>query len=480
MALKSAEKTETNVFTLELISEPKTFEDAIQKVYNKQKGQIALPGFRKGKAPRAFIEKYYGENVFYDDALEMVFPTLYEAAIEEAGIEPVSSPYDFDVKEINKSGFELVCKVVVKPEIELPKYKGLTAEKDDVEVTDDEVNNKLDSMREENSRMITVEDRAVAEGDIAVIDFEGFADGVAFEGGKAEGHELTIGAGQFIPGFEEQLIGHNSGEEFDINVKFPEEYAEELAGKDAVFKIKLNEIKLKELPEADDEFAKDVSEYDTLEELKESLKKELLENKQQAAEKQFESALLDMIAEGVVGEIPDAMIEKAIDDIVNDFEYRMRMQGMELDMYLQYTGMTIESMRESYKERAVRDVKLRLAVEKIAEVEKIEISPEETQAEYQRFADLYKMELDTVKKAVSEKDLNTDLKSKKVVELVVSNAKAEPKKEEKETKEPVKKETKEKASEKKPTAKKAPAEKKTQDKKPAAKKTAAKKTEDKA
>lgn len=425
MSLKSSEKTGTNEVTIELSIDAEAFAAAGVKAYNKAKKQIAVPGFRKGKAPKAFIEKYYGEGVFYDDALEIAFPEVYEAAVEEAGLDVVSSPYDFDIKSIGKDGVELTCKVTVKPEIEVGEYKGLKAEKAPVAVTAEEVEAELKRKQEDCARIVDVDDRAVADGDIATIDYEGFNDGVAFDGGKAEDYDLTIGSGQFIPGFEEQIIGHAIGEEFDINVTFPEEYhADDLAGKPVVFKIKVKGIKVKELPELDDEFAKDVSEFDTIADLMADIEKKLTESKQSEADKAFESKLLDMVTASVNGEIPECMIEKAIDDMINDMDYRLRMQGLDFKTYLKYIGMDENSVRATYKEQAEKDVKIMLAIEKIVELEGIDATEEEINEHYQKFADGYGVELEQIKSMIPEKTAKGDITSKKAIDLIVANAKA--------------------------------------------------------
>ena len=425
MSLKSCEKTGTNEVTLELSISAEAFADANNKAYNKVKKNIAVPGFRKGKAPKAFIEKYYGEGVFYDDALEIAFPAAYEAAVAEAGIDPVDNPFDFDIKTVGKDGVELSCKVTVKPEIELGDYKGLKAEKAAVEVTAEEVEAELKRKQEDNSRIVDVDDRAVVDGDIVTIDYEGFNDGVAFDGGKAEGFDLTIGSGQFIPGFEEKIIGHNIGEEFDIDVTFPEEYhAEDLAGKPVVFKIKLHGIKVKELPELDDEFVKDISEFDTIDELKADVEKTLTEAKQKNADKEFESKLLDMVVEAVKGEIPECMIETSIDNMLQDMDYRLQMQGLNLKTYLMYTGMDEKTVREQYKAQAEKEVKLMLALEKIVALEGIEATDEDVNELYQSYADAYSMDIDQIKAAIPEKTAKGDIVNKKAVEFVVANAKA--------------------------------------------------------
>ncbi|MDR1630395.1 MAG: trigger factor [Oscillospiraceae bacterium] len=423
MSLKSAEKTGVNEYTLALSIDGAAFEGAVNKVYHKQKGKINVPGFRKGKAPRRFIEKMYGENVFYDDALEEVFPAVYEAAVQESGISPVDSPRDFDIEQIGADGVELTCKVTVKPEIALGEYKGLSAAREDVSVTVEEVEHEIEHAQKHNARQVDVDDRPAQDKDIANIDFEGYVDGVAFDGGKAEGHELTIGSGQFIPGFEEQLIGHSIGEPFDINVTFPEEYgAEELAGKDAVFKIKLNSIRVEELPELDDEFAKDVSEFDTFEEYKKDVEASILKGKQESADKKIETAVLDALAEKVEGEIPDVMVEKAIDNIITDFEYRLQSSGMNFDMYLQYTGMDREAFRENYRDGALNSVKTELALEKIVEAEGIVVSEEEIEAEYASVAEKYNMEVEKVKGLIPAEHVKQDLTSKKAIAFVIDAA----------------------------------------------------------
>ncbi len=424
--LKSANKTETNTYTLEVSISGEDFKAATVKAYNKQKSKISIPGFRKGKVPMQMIERYYGKGVFYEDALDILYPDVVGDAIKESGIEAVAAPYDVDVKEIGENGVEMTMKVTVKPEIEVSEYKGLKAVKADSAVSAAEVKKELEALQERNARIITVEDRAVKKDDIAVIDFEGFVDGVAFEGGKGENFELTIGSGQFIPGFEDQIISHNTGDEFDVNVTFPTEYAPELAGKDAVFKVKVNEIKVKELPELDDEFAKDVSEdADTLAALKKSIKADLVAKKKEQADKDFESALLEQIAENVKGEIPEVMYDNKVEDEINGFSQRLAGQGMSLDMYMQYTGMDMDKLKESLRDNAVKQVKLMLAVEKIAELEKIDATDDEIEAKYNEMAEMYKMEAEQIKKIVSADDLKKDVINGKAVQFVVDNAVAE-------------------------------------------------------
>lgn len=456
MSLKSSNKVDTNVWELEVSVDGDTFKDAVTKAYLKQRKNITIPGFRKGKAPRAFIEKYYGEGVFYEDALEAIYPDAVASAIEEAKLEPVDTPYDLEIPEMGNDGVTMKFKVTVKPEVELGEYKGLKATKKSTKVSADEVKAELARMQEQNSTVSDVDDRAVKKNDIVVIDFEGFVDGKAFDGGKAEKYELTIGSNQFIPGFEDQIIGHKIGDEFDVNVKFPEDYQADLASKDAVFKIKLHGIKVKDVPALDDEFAKDVSEFDTLDELKKDLKKQLEKRKNDDAENELHNTLLEEVAKGIKAEIPEAMIEKTIDDDVNEYSYRLQSQGLKLETYLKYTGMDIKGFREGFKERAETQVRLNLALEKIIEKEKIEVTEEDIEAEYKKYADAYNMDIDTIKKAVSAESLKPELASRKAIDLIVDSAVV----------------TEEKAAKK--TAEKKPATKKTTAKKPAAKKTSEK------
>lgn len=456
MSLKSSNKVDTNVWELEVSVDGDTFKDAVTKAYLKQRKNITIPGFRKGKAPRAFIEKYYGEGVFYEDALEAIYPDAVASAIEEAKLEPVDTPYDLEIPEMGNDGVTMKFKVTVKPEVELGEYKGLKATKKSTKVTADEVKAELARMQEQNSTVSDVDDRAVKKNDIVVIDFEGFVDGKAFEGGKAEKYELTIGSNQFIPGFEDQIIGHKIGDEFDVNVKFPEDYQADLASKDAVFKIKLHGIKVKDVPALDDEFAKDVSEFDTLDELKKDIKKQLEKRKNDDAENELHNTLLEEVAKGIKAEIPEAMIEKTIDDDVNEYSYRLQSQGLKLETYLKYTGMDMKGFREGFKERAETQVRLNLALEKIIEKEKIEVTEEDIEAEYKKYADAYNMDIDTIKKAVSAESLKPELASRKAIDLIVDSAVV----------------TEEKAAKK--TAEKKPATKKTTAKKPATKKTSEK------
>lgn len=455
--LKSTNNVEKNVYELEISIDGEKFESAVQKAYLKQRKDIVIKGFRKGKAPRAFIEKMYGEGVFYEDALELVYPEAVSEAIIESKLDVVGAPYDLEVPEIGKDGVVLKLKVAVKPEVKLGEYKGLKATKPSCKVAADEVKAELAKMQEQNSRMVSVEKRAVKKNDTAIIDFEGFVDGVAFDGGKAEKYELVIGSGSFIPGFEDQIIGHKIGEEFDVNVTFPAEYQEDLASKDAVFKIKLHEIKVKELPALDDEFAKDVSEFDTLDELKKSVKSQLEEAKKADADNKVVNDLLEEVVKGMEVDVPAVMIEAEIDNIVDNFNYRLQSQGLDLNTYLSYTGMEMEAFREGYKENAEAQVKLSLAIEAIVKAENIEATEDEVNAEYENLAKTYNMDVEAVKKAIPADSLAGDIKSKKAIDLVKDSAKV----------------TEEKATKK-------TAEKKDGEEKAPAKKTAAKKTTKKA
>lgn len=481
MSLKSCEKVETNVYALEISIESDAFKAAVTKAYTKNRGKYNVPGFRKGKAPKHIIETYYGKEVFWYDAIDAEYPALFDAAVKEAGIVPVSAPFEDEIVSLDENGFVVKLKVTVKPEVELKEYKGIKAEKEKVTVKKAEIKEEIDKALEKDSKLVSVEGKAAKKGDIATIDFEGFVDGVAFEGGKGENYDLELGSGNFIPGFEEQVIGHKVDEEFDINVTFPEEYAEELAGKDAVFKIKLHKIMKKELPKYDDEFVKDVSEFDTVADYEKSLEEEIKARKEAAAERAFESAVMDTLCDNVIAEIPAVMIEKEIDNQVNEFDYRLRSQGMSMDMYLQYLGMDVAALRDSYKEGAEKQVKLRLALEKVVELEKIDISDEDVETELKTYADAYNMPLDKIKTLVSAEDVKADLACRKAMDLVKDTAVAGAKKkatkaadagENAETEEKAEKPAKKPAAKKATTAKKETAEKKTTAKKPAAKKKA--------
>ena len=420
--LKSSNNVETNVYALEIGISAEEFDAAQNKAFNKQKGKIQLPGFRKGKVTRKMAENFFGKGWLYEDALDMLFGKAVEDAAKEAELEVVGTK-SADVKEIGENGVELTVEVFVKPEVEVTEYKELKATKKKVEATKEEIEQRISDLMERNARLVSVEDRAAQNGDITVIDFEGFVDGVAFQGGKGENYELTLGSGQFIPGFEEQVVGHSVGEEFDVNVKFPTEYTPELADKDAVFKIKLHEIKVKELPELDDEFAQDAADCDTVDELKKSIEKEIKEHKEEENDREIESQLLEKLAENVKGEIPECMYDTEIDNQIRDIDYRLSMQGMNFEMYLQYSGMTIEQYKENMKDGAVKNVKIRLALEAVAKAEGLEISDDELNEEYKKFAERYQMEEEKIRELVPAEGLKKDLLNEKAVKFVKDNAK---------------------------------------------------------
>ena len=422
MSLKSSKNVETNVYALEISISAEDFEKAQVKAFNKQKGKIQIPGFRKGKVNRKMAENFFGKDWLYEDALDLIYGDTVEGAVKEAGLDVVGTK-SADIKEIGENGVELLVEVFVKPEIELTEYKELKATKKKVEATEEEINDRINGLLERNARLISVEDRAAQDGDITVIDFEGFVDGIAFDGGKGENYELTLGSGQFIPGFEAQVAGHNAGEEFDVNVKFPTEYTPELADKDAVFKVKLHEIKVKELPELDDEFAQDAADCDTVAQLKKNIENEIKEHKDEENEREIESQLLEKLAENVKGEIPECMIDSELDNQIRDIDYRLSMQGMSFEAYLKYSGMTIEKYKENSKPSAEKNVKVRLALEYIAKAEALEVSDEDLEAEYDKFAERYQMEKDKIKELVPAEGLRKDLLNEKAIKFVRDNAK---------------------------------------------------------
>lgn len=424
MNLKSANKVDTNKYEVIVEVEADVFNTEVNKVYRREVKKINIPGFRKGKAPRAIIEKMYGESVFYEDAIQNLYPGALADAAEEAKLDIVGVE-DISVDEAGKQGFTFKAVVFVSPEeVDINGYEGIKVEAKSTEVTDELVNEKIEKVRDRNSRLITVEDRPVKDGDIAVIDFEGFVDGEAFEGGKAESFNLTIGSGQFIPGFEEQIIGKSTGDEFTIDVTFPEEYqAAELAGKASQFKIKLHEIKEKELPEVDDEFVKDVSDKETVEEYREEIKGELAEKLQKEADSDAERQIIEKLCELLEAEIPEVMYENKKNDMLRDFDMQLRSQGLDLKTYLQYVGMSADDVKEGYKEQAEQRVKLRLALEKIAEKEGFtDVTDEELEAEYTKLADAYKMEADKVKEAISAEALRKDIAVEKAMDFVKESA----------------------------------------------------------
>ncbi|WP_035767457.1 trigger factor [Butyrivibrio sp. NC2002] len=423
----SVEKLEKGMAKLTIEVDADVFEKAIETVYNKQKNKIQIPGFRKGKAPRKMVERMYGKEIFFEDAANEVINAEYPKAAEECGEDIVSNP-DIDVVQIEAGKpFIFTAEVALKPEVKLGKYKGVEVEKMDLDVTDEEVNAEIDQERNRNARTIEVTDRKVENGDIVTLDFEGFVDGTPFEGGKGTDYPLTIGSGAFIPGFEEQLIGFEIGKEGDVNVTFPKEYqAEELAGKDATFKCTVKAIKAKELPELNDEFASDVSEFETVAEYKEDVKKKLAERKEAEAKAKREDAAVKAIIEDSEMELPEKMIETQQRQIVNDFAQRLQYQGMNMKQYMQYTGNTVEQLMEQVKPQAIERIQSRLVLEAIAAAEKLEASEEEVEEELKKMAEQYKMELDKVKELMGERELKTlkdDLAVQKAAKFVVENVK---------------------------------------------------------
>ena len=422
MNLIKCEKLEKSEAELQFSIEAEAYKAAVAKVFQKEGKKYNVPGFRKGKAPRSIIEKMYGADVFTYDAINELFPEAFEAAAKEAGVEPVGRP-EVSVESASETeGVVLTVKVPVKPEVKIGAYSGLTVEKTVHTVDEATVDAELKRVQERNARELTREG-AAENGDITDIDFEGFVDGAAFEGGKAEHYQLTLGSGSFIPGFEEQVVGHSAGEEFDVNVTFPEQYqAAELAGKPAVFKIKLHEVKYKELPALDDELAKDCSEYDTLEEFKDSIRKSNQEQLDKQDDLAVENALVDQVIEGMEAEIPQAMYDTRMDEMVNDFAFRVEQQGLNLQDYLKYMGQTVDQFRASFMPQAEKQVKIRLALEAVAAAEQIEAAEEDVNAEIQRIAGQYKMEEDKVRELVNLDDLKKDLAVNKAIDFIKSHA----------------------------------------------------------
>ena len=475
MSLKNVTKNKDNTAVLEFEIPKADFDAAVNAVYRKKASRISVPGFRKGKAPRAIIEKMYGKGFFYEDALNDLLPDVLEAALSESKLEVVSRP-ELDITEIGDNGVIGTAKYFTKPNIKVTEYKGLAATKYVRKVSAKDVDLAIERTRERNAREVQVTDRAAEMGDTAVIDYKGSVDGVAFDGGADTGHHLKLGSGQFIPGFEEQIVGHNVGDEFDVNVTFPAEYhAEDLKGKAAVFAVKLNAIEKTELPELDDEFAKDVSEFDTLKEYKADVKRSLQAQNDKSAADAADAELTDALIAKISGGIPACMFEEEAENMLRDYEYNMSQQGISLEMYLQYTGQTIEKMKEDLLPGAERQVKTRLALEYVAKKEKITSTKEELNAEYDRLAAAYGMDVAKVRELLSEDVLKKDLAMKAAFDFVRANAVIEEK--------PFEELEKKATAEKKPAAKKTTAKKTTaakaadgEEKKPAAKKPAAKKT----
>lgn len=422
MSLKNVNKPETNVVEIEFTSDKAAFDAACDKAYKKNVGSISVPGFRKGKAPKHIIEKMYGKGVFYDEALNEIVNPAFADAIKDQDFKMVSQP-EFDVVSIDDDGVTFKAKFYVKPEVEITDYIGIPVTKTVREASDEDADNEISDTQKRNSRQVEVTDRAAQDGDIVVIDFDGYVDDKPFEGGKAEKYNLTLGSGQFIPGFEEQLVGKNIGDEFDVNVTFPAEYhAAELAGKPAVFKIKLHEIKFNELPALDDEFAKDVSEFDTFAEYKADVKAKIQDRYNKQADGEVEEQLINALIEKLKAEIPEPMYVAETENFVRDFDGRLRMQGLDLKTYFKYTGLDLDALRKQMRPQAERQVKTRLALEKIVELEGIKPTDEEIAAEYDRIAKAYNMELDKVKEMVDEAAIAEDVAVKKAVDLVKEKA----------------------------------------------------------
>ena len=417
------EKVAENTVELEFKVSAEEFEKALTAAFRKANKEITVPGFRKGKAPRNVVEKMFGQEIFFNDAIDEILPQAYEDAVKEAGLVVVARP-ELDIPTCTREeGFTVKATLTTYPEVKLGQYKGLKVEKTVIPVSDELIEAELMNMQERNARLVSVSDRAAQLDDTANIDFEGFADGVAFEGGKGEGFDLLLGSGQFIPGFEEQIVGHNIGDEFDVEVTFPTEYhAEDLAGKPAVFKTKLNDLKVKELPEIDDEFAKDVSEFDTLEELKANIKEVKGEEADRAAELDMENKLVSQVVEGMEANIPEAMFETRVDDMVNDFANRLSQQGLSIELYLQYTQMDMESFRKTFREQAEEQVKIRLALEAVVKAEDITASDEEYEEELMKAATAYNFPLPELRKMIPVEEVKHDLAVQKAIDFIKTNA----------------------------------------------------------
>ena len=419
-------KREGNKVTLKITVENDKFEAAITKAYNKNKGKYNIPGFRKGKAPKQVIESQYGKGVFYNDAIEILFPEVYPTAIDELNIDPIDRP-DLDVEEISKdNGLVMVINVEVKPEFELGSYKGIEISKVENNVTDEEVEASLQEMVNRNARILSVEGKAIESGDTAVIDFEGFDNGVAFEGGKGENHNLVIGSNSFIPGFEDQLIGKKAGEEVEVNVTFPEQYhAEHLAGKPVVFKVKVNDVKVKEVPALDDEFAKDASEFDTLEELRADVKAKLEKDAQNRADAEMRNALVEKVSANTEVEVPNAMVEAQVENMLMELNYQLQFQGLSLQQLLEMTGRSVDELKAERRADAEKLVKSSLVLEAIAKAENVEVNDEEFNAELEKMASMYNMEADKLKASLRDmdiEDIKGQIKIRKTIDLLVNNA----------------------------------------------------------
>ncbi|MDY5613339.1 trigger factor [Dysosmobacter sp.] len=421
MSLKSCEKVEKSQVVLTIEVGSAEFEAAIEKAYQKMRKKINVPGFRPGKAPRKVIEGMYGAEVFFEEAINIAFPEAYEAAVKEQELQVVGYPAVEMVGECTKEGFTFKATTPVYPEVTLGEYKGLTAEKDEVKVGAADVNERLKQLQDRNTRLVSV-DREAKEGDTAVIDFEGFLDGKPFDGGKGEGHNLELGSHSFVPGFEEQVVGMKAGEEKDLDITFPEDYHADLAGKAVVFKVKVNEVKAKEVPELDDEFAKDVSEFDTLKDLKADLKKQITEERQKDADRAFEDAVMEQAAANITAEIPDAMVENQCRQFLDNFKMQIAQQGIPYDQYMQITGMDEAKLLEDAKEPALRQVKMDLTVAAIIKAENLDATDDEVEAEYKKLAEQYNMDIEMVKKYLPAEQIKDQLVSQKAVAVVVDSA----------------------------------------------------------
>lgn len=421
MGLTSTKKIETNRYELVIEVGGDEFAPAVDRAFKKNVSKLNVPGFRKGKAPKAVVYKMYGEGVFYEDAVNELYPKAYHDAVEEAKLEPVDYP-QIDVTAVSKDGFTFTATVVNKPEVEVSGYKGIKASKTVKTVTDEDIGAEIERLQKRNARILTVGDRAAKLGDTVVIDFQGFVDGEELEGGGAQNHTLKLGSGQFIPGFEDQIVGHSAGEEFEINVTFPEDYHPELKGQAAMFKVKLHEIKEEELPAADDEFAKDVSEFDTLDELKNSIRERLIKQNEDQAQSNFEDTLVDKVIENMKAEIPEEMVEAKIREMIRDYQYRLQSQGIPLETYLQYTGQTVDAFKETFRQPAGKQVRIRLALEKIAQLENICPTDEAVEEEYKRLADQYHNDVEKIRGMISQADVRMDLAVRGAIDLIRDSA----------------------------------------------------------